>query len=139
MLLGETTRRDNIFSFTGLSPSMVHLSRAIQLKYYFVTLPPDRTPERLSPMTSYQQGIRALALIRFRLFPVRSPLLGKSLRFLFLRVLRCFNSSRSPAQFTLGDPDSTPGLVFLFGNPRIKTCLAVPRGLSQPTTSFIAS
>ena len=25
-----------------------------------------------------------------------------------------------------------------FGNPRIKTCLAVPRGLSQLTTSFIA-
>ena len=26
-----------------------------------------------------------------------------------------------------------------FGNPRIKACLTAPRGLSQPTTSFIAS
>ena len=35
--------------------------------------------------------------LRFRLFPVRSPLLGESLiYFLFLRVLRCFSSPRSP-------------------------------------------
>lgn len=31
---------------------------------------------------------------RFRLLPVRSPLLGKSIFFLFLRLLRCFNSPR---------------------------------------------
>ncbi len=35
--------------------------------------------------------------LRFGLFRVRSPLLTKSLTcFLFLRVLRCFNSPRSP-------------------------------------------
>ena len=31
-----------------------------------------------------------------------------------------------------------PGRVAPFGNPRIKACLAAPRGLSQPTASFIA-
>lgn len=30
-----------------------------------------------------------------------------------------------------------PCRVFLFGNPRICACLAAPRGLSQPATSFI--
>ena len=33
-----------------------------------------------------------LNLMRFGLFPFRSPLLGEYLRFLFLRVLRCFTS-----------------------------------------------
>ncbi len=31
-----------------------------------------------------------------------------------------------------------PGGVAPFGNPRIYACLATPRGLSQPATSFIA-
>ncbi len=31
-----------------------------------------------------------------------------------------------------------PGRVAPLGNPRIKACLAAPRGLSQPTASFIA-
>jgi hypothetical protein len=31
-----------------------------------------------------------------------------------------------------------PGRVAPFGNPRFKACLAAPRGLSQPTASFIA-
>ncbi len=30
-----------------------------------------------------------------------------------------------------------PYRVFLFGDPRIDACLAAPRGLSQPATSFI--
>jgi hypothetical protein len=30
-----------------------------------------------------------------------------------------------------------PCQVFPFGHPRIKACLAAPRGLSQPATSFI--
>ena len=39
----------------------------------------------------------ALPQQRFGLFPVRSPLLGESLDyFLFLQVLRCFSSLRSP-------------------------------------------
>ena len=38
-----------------------------------------------------------LATQRFRLFPFRSPLLGKSMTFFpFLRVLRCFSSPRCP-------------------------------------------
>ena len=36
-------------------------------------------------------------------------------------------------------PGHDPRWVTPFGDPRIKACLAAPRGLSQPTTSFIAS
>ena len=32
----------------------------------------------------------------------------------------------------------TAGWVTPFGNPRIETCLAAPRGFSQPATSFVA-
>ena len=47
---------------------------------------------------------------RFGLFPVRSPLLGESLNyFLFLRVLRCFSSPRSPRLMAVGALQA-PGL-----------------------------
>ena len=47
---------------------------------------------------------------RFRLLPVRSPLLGKS--FLFLEVLRCFSSLRAPRYayvFSVRCPSIPPG------------------------------
>ncbi len=62
--------------------------------------------------------------------------------FLFLRVLRCFTSPRSPPQtyvFGKGISRHYPGWVAPFGHPRIKACLAAPRSFSQLTTSFIAS
>ena len=62
--------------------------------------------------------------------------------FLFLRVLRCFTSPRSLLQtyvFSKEISGHYPRWVSPFGNPRIKACLAAPRGLSQLTTSFIAS
>ena len=77
----------------------------------------------------------------FRLFRFRSPLLTESLRFLFLGLLRCFTSPR------FASPDyefirSITGLRQL-GCPIRKSTdqclLAAPRGLSQLTTSFIAS
>ena len=48
----------------------------------------------------------------FRLLRVRSPLLAESLRFLFLRLLRCFSSPGSlliPYVFRKGSLDTTPG------------------------------
>lgn len=38
-----------------------------------------------------------------------------------------------------GDRPVRAGRVSPFGHPRIETCVAVPRGLSQPSTTFIAS
>ena len=58
--------------------------------------------------------------------------------FLFLRLLRCFSSPGSPPRAYVFSTGYPYGWVSPFGNPRIKACLAAPRGLSQPTTSFIA-
>ena len=52
---------------------------------------------------------------------------------LFLQVLRCFTSlGAPPLPFKVEDDRSLFGRVPPFGNPRIKACLAAPRGLSQP-------
>ena len=73
------THEVQTLSLTGLSPSMVHLFRQLQLSSSHLVL---------SPATPGQ-----LALLWFRLFPVHSPLLRESLVcFIFLRVLRCFSS-----------------------------------------------
>ncbi len=51
------------------------------------------------PDTSHYPRCATLAglhAVGFRLFPLRSPLLRESLRFLFLGVLRCFTSPRLP-------------------------------------------
>jgi hypothetical protein len=73
---------------------------------------------------------------RFGLFPVRSPLLGESLRcFLFLRVLRCFSSPRRPPVRPGGT--ASPCRVAPFGHPRIIGRLRLPaafRSLPRPSS-----
>ena len=54
-------------------------SQAVRLGIWFVTPRAVRIPLRSSPTTPPAQRTRALTCSRFRLFPVRSPLLGKSL------------------------------------------------------------
>ena len=57
--------------------------------------------------------------VKFRLFPVRSPLLGESLvYFLFLSLLRCFSSGGWLPDFHRNDTSSKYQVV-PFGNPRI--------------------
>ena len=79
----------------------------------------------------------ALPQRRFGLFPGRSPLLGESLTyFLFLRVLRCFSSPRSPPQIHADDIPSECRVV-PFGNLRINGYLRLPvayRSLSRPSS-----
>ena len=76
----------------------------------------------------------------FGLFRFRSPLLTESLRFLFLRVLRCFTSPGS----LLATMDSLQDLRFFtvgvapFGNPWIEAYLQLPmayRSLSRPSSA----
>jgi hypothetical protein len=62
--------------------------------------------------------------------------------FLFLQVLRWFTSLGWLPEayvFSQGMTGHDPSRVSPFGHPRIKACLAAPRGLSQPATPFIAS
>ena len=75
---------------------------------------------------------------RFGLLPFRSPLLGESLLcFLFLRVLRCFSSPRSPPPSSGGWYDLLiPGCpIRISADPFV---FADPRSFSQLVTSFIA-
>ena len=86
----------------------------------------------------YNPGVQVL---RFGLIPVRSPLLGES---------RLISSPAGTEMFHF--PAFAPVRLCIqrtvtghysrrvspFRYPRIKGCLAPPRGLSQPTTSFIA-
>src|SRR5208283_2213729 len=44
------------------------------------------------PRHQRHNGRNLECAVRFRLFPFRSPLLGKSIFFLFLGLLRCFTS-----------------------------------------------
>ena len=70
-----------------------------------------------------------LTLHRFRLFPVRSPLLGESSFLYFPAGNEMF---QFPAFPTLSRfQEMSPGWLPNLGNPRITACLTASRGLSQ--------
>ena len=78
---------------------------------------------------------------RFGLIPFRSPLLWESLLISLPLGTEMFHFPRFASSGLCVQPEMTghnSGRVSPFGNPRIKACLAAPRGISQPTTSFIA-
>ena len=80
--------------------------------------------------------------LRFRLFPFRSPLLRESRLISFPAGTEMFHfpafaSAALCIQAAMTGHDSRR--VSPFRNPRIKGRVAPPRGLSQPTASFIAS
>ncbi len=83
----------------------------------------------------------SLHCMSFWLFPFRSPLLGESLRFLFLALLRCFSSGRSLFYPINSGRSNTvlPYWVSPFRNLRIVAWLTAPRSFWQSSTSFIAS
>ena len=78
MVLRYPIQRGHFFSSTGLSPSAVSLSRSVRLRNGFVTLRGRRFNPRSDPTTPKIQRKRALAYLRFGLFPFRSPLLRES-------------------------------------------------------------
>jgi hypothetical protein len=92
------------------------------------------------PTTPGQQRLHAVTLSRFRLSPLRSPLLGGS-RLLSLppgTEMFQFPGLPLPALCVqTGVTRHDPCQVSPFGHPRIKARLAATRGLSQPPTSFI--
>ena len=96
----------------------------------------------VNPTTPHVATPSGLHIHGFRLFPVRSPLLGKS-RLISLPVgteMFHFPTFPLPAlcvQAGVTGHDSS--WVSPFGHPRITARLAAPRGLSQPPTSFIGS
>ena len=97
--------------------------------------------DRVYPATPISQRTQALTWYRFRLIPFRSPLLRESLRFLFLALLRCFSSRRSPSYPMNSDKNDLglPSRVTPFRNLRINAWLTAPRSLWQSSTSFNVS
>ena len=110
-------------SYTGLSPSMIELSRTFYslFEYHDVVLQPRKciaTP----PVWALPRSLATTG--------------GIISYFLFLEVLRCFSSLRSPPNLC---QDNSPSdyWVVPFGNPRIKGHLHLPqayRSLSRPSS-----
>ena len=114
-------------SGTGLSPALAKLSS-------FLPLP---TPESRMPALQPRMD----GSTRFGLFPLRSPLLRESRLISFPSGTEMFHfpelaSCKLCIHLQMTGHDSRR--VSPFRHPRIKECLASPRGLSQLTASFIA-
>ncbi len=94
-----------------------------------------------APTTPHRQRHRALTPARFRLIPVRSPLLGESRLLSSPRPTEMFQFERFPPQGLCVQPWVTghdPGRVSPFGHPRISALLAAPRGfrsLTRPSSA----
>ena len=115
-------------SGTRLSLAMAELSSSLPLP----------TPE--SRMPTLQP--RMVETTRFRLIPVRSPLLWESRLISFPPGTEMFHFPGLASSGLYIQPEMTghdSRRVSPFRDHRIKGCLAPPRCLSQLTTSFIAS
>ena len=109
-----------MFTFTGLSPSTVQLSRWFYLASTFHIAVLQPLSHRSDP------GLGCS--------PFARHYLGNHYCFLFLRVLRCFSS---PGSLLFRDDWSSTSRVSPFGNPRIKVYLQLPaayRSLSRPSS-----
>jgi hypothetical protein len=119
-----------ILSPTGLSPSMAPLIQRCSARIQFCNFPGgSSTPEVLSryPVctTETTYDIHTVWAIPRSLAATS----GVVIYFLFLRILRCFNSPgwlRRP-MYSVGDHQGLPGGVSPFGNPRISLLSSYPR------------
>ena len=111
-------------------------------RYGFSDSPKGPVTLLAGPTTPTRQRHRAITPHRFRLIPVRSPLLRESRLLSLPRPTEMFQFERFPPSGLCVQPRVTghdPCRVSPFGYPRIKALLAAPRGFSQPHASFIGS
>ena len=119
----QDATRPHLYSYTGLSPSLMQLSRCFHsaFGYHDVVLQP--------PLCIATQEVWALP----RSLATTG---GIIVYFLFLQVLRCFSSLRLPLYLNTDDWPSARRVV-PFGNPGIKGYLLLPqayRSLSRPSS-----
>ncbi len=119
----QDTTRPHLCSCTGLSPSMIELSRSFHSTFecHIVVL--------LPPVCIATDEVWALP----RSLATTG---GIIVYFLFLQVLRCFSSLRSP-HYICNDNSPSDYWVVPFGNPRVKGHLhltAAYRSLSRPSS-----
>ena len=94
----------------------------------------------VGPTTPQQHRRQAVPLLRFGLFPFRSPLLRESQLLSVPQGTEMFQFPRFPPPalcVQAGVTGYDPSRVSPFGYPRIKARSTAPRGFSQPPTSFI--
>jgi hypothetical protein len=86
-----------MFSPTGLSPTTADHPRPLRLTHSFLTAAQTGRSEKKGPTTPHTQPLPGITCTRFS-HPPRSLATtnGITICFLFLRVLRCFTSPRSP-------------------------------------------
>ena len=124
------------FTLYGVRFHVLPLSRS------FVTPHPHCGTDKNDPTTPCRQRPQAIAPTWFGLVPFRSPLLRESIFLSIPRATEMFQFTHLPPLhlwIQCRVPAHYHGWVSPFGNPRIKDCSASPRGLSQPSTSFIGS
>ena len=125
-----------VFSLGGWSPHIqtgFHVSRPTHLSLKYAFHIRGYHPLWLFFPEHSIKHIKAFGLIR-----VRSPLLTESLRFLFLRVLRCFSS---PGLLLLRGNTSSMYWVAPFGHLGINSCVPIPRAfrsLPRPSSPLRA-
>src|SRR5688500_6967066 len=142
VLLGNTSKGDNAFSCTGLSPSTATPSRGLPLTTLFSHSPSPRQRRPDGPTTPTTQRLPAITCDRFSLIRFRSPLLTESRLFSLPVGTEMFHFPTFPPHALCVQARVTPHDwcgVPPFGHPRINARLAAPRGLTQPPTSFIGS
>jgi hypothetical protein len=101
-----------MFSPTGLSPTTADHPRSLRLTHSFLTAAQTGRSEKKGPTTPHTQPLPGITCTRFS-HPPRSLATtnGITICFLFLRVLRCFTSPRSPPHPMYSDAGDTTSLV----------------------------
>ena len=134
--------RPSRFRVQGYYLLWLDLSRSLPLTHDFVTLPIRRADGSSRALQPPRATAARYDTAGFGLFPFRSPLLRESRFLSFPPATKMFQfAGLPPAALCVqaGVRAHYHARVSPFGNPRIKACSAPPRGLSQPTTSFIGS
>jgi hypothetical protein len=128
-VLGCPTGAERLSS-TGLSPSLAGRSSPVRVDVWFLTPRGDYRLPCWVPRPRPGNAGKLSSPDRFGLFPVRSPLLGKSLLFSLPRGTKMFQFPRLPPRLgpkpkATVTPHHRCG-VAPFGNPRITACSQLP-------------
>ena len=104
-----------MFSPTGLSPATAGHPKPVQLTHTFITVAHHGGDEKKRPTTPHTQPPPGITCIRFSHPPLSlATTHGITICFLFLRVLRCFTSPRSPPTAIYSPLGNTTSLVLGF-------------------------
>lgn len=90
--MGETIDRQHVFNY-GAITLYGQVFNPVRLSHCFITAAGHVSNRTHLPTTPNAQRLTAITRTRFSLIRFRSPLLTE---YLFLQVLRCFTSLRSP-------------------------------------------